>query len=47
MYGEDEHKRKIYNQRDLTLGVTVRRTPESSSREVSENWEEGEELILG
>ena len=39
----------IYNQRDLMRegGIAALRTLESSSREALENWEEGEELVLG
>ena len=37
MDGQDEGSRRIYNQRDLTKrGIAVRKTPESSSCEVSE-----------
>ena len=36
MDGQDEGSRRIYNQRDLTKrGIAVRKTPESSSCEVS------------
>ena len=46
MDGQDEWSRMIYNNRDLTRWrIAVLRTPESSGREASENWEE-EEFIL-